>query len=127
MEDALTPVVIERKLRQLINDLGRARVALAGARDEEVTARHAYNAARRKAVLSPAAPRVERNGATTAERDAWVGERVADLEFAHDRAVVVREAAQDHLRVLREQAELVRSLGASVRQAYELAGRGEGA
>jgi hypothetical protein len=37
---------------------------------------------------------------------------------------VTRESAQDHLRVLRDQAEIVRSLGASVRQAYELAGVG---
>jgi hypothetical protein len=35
---------------------------------------------------------------------------------------VVREAAVDRLRVLLAQAEIVRSLGASVRQAYELAG-----
>jgi hypothetical protein len=41
---------------------------------------------------------------------------------AADKATVVREAAQDRLRVLLAQAEIVRSLGASVRQAYELAG-----
>jgi hypothetical protein len=35
---------------------------------------------------------------------------------------VVREAAQDRLRVLLAQAEIVRSLGASLRTAYELAG-----
>ena len=35
----------------------------------------------------------------------------------------VREAAQDRLRVLLAQAEVVRSLSASVRQAYELTGR----
>ena len=51
-------------------------------------------------------------------------EQVTDLRFAYDRAVVTRESAQDHLRVLRDQAEIVRSLGASVRQVYELAGVG---
>lgn len=125
MEDILTPVAIERRLGQMINDLGRGGALLAGARDAEVSAKHAYGRARRRAVLDPSAPRVARNAATTAERDAWVGEQTADLEWEYDKAVVVREAAQDHLRILREQAELLRSLGASVRQAYELAGRGE--
>jgi hypothetical protein len=73
-------------------------------------------------LLSGKAPKVARGGFTTAERDAWVDSEVADLQFAYDRAVVARESAQDHLRVLRDQAEIVRSLGASVRQAYELAG-----
>ena len=36
---------------------------------------------------------------------------------------LARESAQEHMRTLKEQAELVRSLGASVRQAYELGGR----
>jgi len=39
-----------------------------------------------------------------------------------DKATVTREAAQVHLRTVLAQAELVRSLGASVRQTYEMAG-----
>jgi hypothetical protein len=46
-----------------------------------------------------------------------------EKETNRDRATFVREAAQDRLRVLLAQAEVVRSLSASVRQAYELAGR----
>jgi hypothetical protein len=65
---------------------------------------------------------VTRGGYTTAERDAWVDDQVAGLRFDYDRATVVREAAQDRLRVLLAQAEIVRSLGASVRTAYEMAG-----
>ena len=38
------------------------------------------------------------------------------------KATVVREAAQDRLRVLLAQAEIVRSLGDSARTAYEMAG-----
>jgi len=123
IQDALTPVMIEGKLRSLINDLGRARTVLAQARDNEVDAKHAYARARRKALLSEKSPKVTRGGYTTAERDAWVDEEVADLAFAYDKAVVVREAAADHLRTLRDQAEIARTLAASVRQAYELAGR----
>jgi len=120
--DPLTPVAVESKLRQLVNDLGQARVALAQARDLEVDARHEWDRARRRAILSDKSPKVSRGGYTAADRDAWVDDQVDDLRFAFEKATVAREAAQDHLRVLMAQAEIARSLGASVRQAYELAG-----
>ncbi len=122
--EPLTPLAVEAKLRHLITELTRAQGALAQARDIEVDAKHALGRARRRAMLGGKAPRVARGGTTTAERDAWVDDQVSDLYFAYDRAAVARESAQDHLRVLRDQAEIVRSLGASVRQAYELAGSG---
>jgi len=113
---------VEQKLRQLVNDLARAQVVLREARDGEVDVRHEYERARRKALLSEKSPKVTRGGYTVAEQAAWVEEECADLKFAADNAVVVREAAQDRLRVLLAQAEIVRSLGASVRTAYEMAG-----
>jgi len=122
--EPLTPLGIEQKLRSLVTELSRAQAALAQARDLEVDVRHEYERARRRALLSEKSPKVTRGGYTTAERDAWVDEQVTDLRFKYDRAVVTRESAQDHLRVLRDQAEIVRSLGASVRTAYELAGAG---
>ncbi len=125
--ETLVPADIERWLSTLVRQLGKVGGpdgTLARARDAEVSARHAFKAAQRRWLLSDDAPKVSRAGCTTAERDAWVGEKTAALEQAYDLAVVAREAAQDHLRTLREQAEVVRSLGASVRQAYELAGTG---
>lgn len=118
----LTPPLIEQRLRRLVTELSLGQRALAEARDNEVTARHDLNRARRKAILSGRAPKVSRDGYTAAERDAWVEEQVDAEQAAHDLAVVKRESAQDHLRVLFAQAEVVRSLGASVRQSYELAG-----
>jgi multidrug efflux pump subunit AcrA (membrane-fusion protein) len=120
--EPLTPLAVESKLRQLVTDLSRAQAALRQARDLEVDARHEHDRARRRALLSEKSPKVTRGGYTTAERDAWVDDQVADLRFAADKATVVREAAVEQLRVLLAQAEIVRSLGASVRQAYELAG-----
>jgi hypothetical protein len=120
--EALTPLDIEAKLRQLVNDLTRAQAALRQARDLEVDARHEHERARRRALLSDKSPKVTRGGFTVAEQSAWVDEQCEDLKFAADKATVVREAAQDRLRVLLAQAEIVRSLGASVRQAYEMAG-----
>ena len=120
--EPLTPLSVEAKLRQLVNELTRAQVALRQARDLEVDARHEYDRAKRRALLSDKSPKVTRGGYTVAEQSAWVDDQCVDLKFKSDKATVVREAAQDQLRVLLAQAEIVRSLGASVRQAYELAG-----
>jgi len=122
VSEPLTPIAIEAKLRHLANDLGRAQATLAQARDAEVDARHEYERARRRALLSDKSPKVTRGGYTVAEQTAWVEQECEDLKFAADKAQVVREAAQDRLRVLLAQCEIVRSLGASVRHAYELAG-----
>jgi hypothetical protein len=123
-DDQLTPLTVEAKLRSLVNDLSVAQFALRQARDLEVDARHEHDRARRRALLSEKSPKVTRGGYTTSERDAWVDDQVGDLKFAADKATVIREAAQDRLRVLLAQAEIVRSLGASVRQAYDMAGSG---
>lgn len=120
--DVLTPLDIERKLRNLVTDLSRAQGALRQARDLEVDARHEYERARRRALLSEKSPKVTRGGYTVAEQTAWVDDQCDDLKFAADKATVVREAAQDRLRVLLAQGEIVRSLGASVRQAFDMAG-----
>jgi hypothetical protein len=120
--EPLTPITIEQKLRSLVTDLARAQTALAQARDLEVDARHEYERAKRRAVLSDKAPAVTRGGCTVAYLAAWTEEQCADLKFSADKAQVVMEAAQDRLRVLLAQAEIVRSLGASVRQAYEMTG-----
>jgi hypothetical protein len=114
--EPLTPLAVEAKLRQLVNDLARAQVVLREARDAEVDARHEYDRARRRALLSDKSPKVTRGGYTVAEQSAWVDEQCADLKLAADKATVIREAAQDRLRILLAQAESVRSLGASVRK-----------
>lgn len=58
MTETLTPVAIEAKLRQLVNDLGRAQASLRQARDLEVDARHEHDRARRRALLSEKSPRL---------------------------------------------------------------------
>ena len=122
MPEPLTPLDVEAKLRSLVTDLTRAQAALAQARDLEVDARHEHDRAKRRALLSDKSPKVTRGGYTVAEQSAWVDEQCADLKFSADKATVVREAAQDRLRVLLAQAEVCRSLAASVRAAYEMAG-----
>jgi|SRR5690606_15306541 len=123
-DDLTTPAGVEARLRQLVTELTLAQQALAKARDEEVRAKHAYEAARRRALLSEECPRVARGAVTTADRDAWVDEQVKHECWLYELAEVKREAAQDHLRVVRDQAMIVMSLGKSVTAAYQMAGVG---
>ncbi|APU20893.1 hypothetical protein [Actinoalloteichus sp. GBA129-24] len=120
--EPLSPVDIERKLRACVNDLARAERSLRVARDVETMAELDYRSVHRRAMLSPDAPRVTRGGTTTAERDAWVDDRASEEYRAYRLAQTGREAAQDHLRTVRDVAATVQSLGALVRQAYAMAG-----
>jgi hypothetical protein len=120
--EPLTPVQVERRLRGLVTALSRAKADLEQARNAEVDAKHAYQSARRRALLSGDCPKVTRGGYTTAERDAWVEEQVADLEKAFDLAEVKRKTAEDHLRTVRDQAVVVATLAKSVNTAYQMAG-----
>lgn len=121
----LTPVDVERKLRRLVNDLAKSQKSLREARDHEVGKRHEYEAARRRALLSDDRPRVERGGCTTAERDAWVDDQCAKERQDFEIAEAARKAAEDHLRVTRDQASVVQTLARSVQQAYSMTGVSE--
>lgn len=124
LENPLTPVEIEARMRASITRLTYAQDALRQARDIETEAEIAYRRAHYRAVLDPTAPTVGRGSgdATVGERDAWVAQRTEDEWAAWKRAETTREAAQDHLRTVRDVVEVLRSLGASVRTAYEGAG-----
>jgi hypothetical protein len=122
LREPLTPVEVEARLRASISLLTRAQDALRHARDLETESEITYKTALYRATLSAEAPTVERGGATVGERDAWVAQRCETEWASYRRAQTVREAAQDHLRTVRDIVEVVRSLGASVRTAYEGAG-----
>lgn len=120
-----TPIGSERAITNAKNDMGEALKELKASRHTELEAKLAERRARTTAILGGECPKVSRGGWTTAERDAWVERQtLAELEVL-DAAVVVRENAVDHLRVVREQASLVQSRHKSVMQAYNIAGIGE--
>lgn len=120
--EPLSPLDVEAKLRGLVNDMSAAQKALREARDAETNAEIAYKRARARAFHSQDVPHVTRGGTTTGERDAWIDEQVMDEWSVFRLATTGREVAQDRLRVVLAIAETVRSLGASVRTAYTLAG-----
>lgn len=119
---SLTPVEIEQRMVNLVTEMTNAQRTLAAARDAETAAEVAYKRAKARAFHHSDCPHVSRGGHTVADRDAWIDTRVMD-EWAQARvATTAREVAQDNLRVVLAVAETVRSLGASVRTAYSLAG-----
>jgi hypothetical protein len=117
---SLTPLDMEDKLKQLITELTKSQRRLAEQRNLEVAADITLH--RAKDAVADRAPKPRRGEFTVAERDAWIDRETRDQWEALRKAVADRENAQDHLRVIRDQASLVQSLNASVRQAYELAG-----
>lgn len=126
-QEPLTPVQIEAMLRSCITRLTQAESGLRRARDVETDAEIKYRHAQYRAQLDPKGPTVGRGSGdvTVAERDAWVAQQVEAQWVAYRKAQTLRDSAQDHLRTVRDVTEVLRSLGASVRTAYDLAGHGE--
>lgn len=120
--DPLSPIDVESKLRSLVTEMTAAQQALRDRRDAETRAEIAYKTAKARAFHDENCPRPSRGGITTAERDSWIDELILDEWSAYRIATTAREIAQDRLRVVLAIAETVRSLGASVRSAYSLAG-----
>src|SRR6266508_481436 len=122
MNEPLTPADCEQRLRALVNAMTRAQSELRDARDTEVDKKHEYEAAKRRAFLSADCPKPTRGGHTVADRDVWVDDRCADEQRAFDIATARREAARDHLQVIRDQSMVVLGLLRSVTAAYSVSG-----
>lgn len=119
---ALTPVMAEKRLQFLDNEMTRAELDLRAARDKEVGLKHEWEAARRRAGFAEECPRVARGGATVDERKQWIDDQCADQQRAYDIAVAAREGALDHHRTVRDQAMVAMALLRSVSTAYNMSG-----
>lgn len=115
------PQVLER-LNACHNDLAKAHRWLAEARDAEVTASEALRMATAAALTSEDCPRPKRgeNGVTVADRDAWVDQQTTPERQAAQGAEAHRKAAEDYLRVVRDQASVVQSMAALMRAELQL-------
>lgn len=122
----LTPSQVLERLHRVHGDLSAAQRLLAKARDAEVDAAEALRMARARAMLSETCPRPKRgeNGVTVADRDMWVDEQTRTELRAADAAEAYRKSAEDHLRVVRDQASVVQSMSALMRAEMALAGPG---
>jgi hypothetical protein len=116
-----TPPGAEARLEAYRDALDEAAEALTQARNAELEAEDARDAARRHHQLSKECPPVGVfNGVrtTVAHQKAWVEEQIKDEEHAYRLAKVARQAAQTHLDKLRKQGGFQQSLTASVRETY---------
>jgi hypothetical protein len=118
----LTYGQIMQRLYDVHQALTAAQQQVRLARDTEVEAAEAYRMAKVRARLSEDIPKARRgeNGVTAADREAWVDRQTADERFAHAVAEASREAAQDNLRVVRDQASVVQSMSALMRAEMSL-------
>lgn len=112
------------RLRTVHDDMATAQHTLRQARDKEVEARAALRVATAKAMLSADCPRPKRgeNGVTVADREAWVDSQVHAEWLDAQVAEAFRQAAWDALTVARDQASVVQSLSALMRQEMAMAG-----
>lgn len=122
------PQVLDR-LFQVHQDLASSQRALRVARDREVEAAAELRIARAKAFLDVDCPKPRRgeNGVTVADRDVWVDQRVHAEWLAHEVAEATRKAAEDALRVSRDQASVVQSLAGLMKAEMALSGSAPGA
>lgn len=113
-----------QRLHNVHNDMANAQHMLRKARDAEVEARAALRVATAKAMLSPDCPRPKRgeNGVTVADREAWVDTQVHAEWLDAQVAEAFRQAAWDALTVARDQASVVQSLSALMRQEMAMTG-----
>lgn len=126
--DPQTPPGAESALQSFSDALEPARQALAAAADAEVKAELARDAAKRRWLLSGECPKTgvfDGVRVTVAERDAWVGDKIADEELAFRLSKSTRQAAARRLAVLSKQGSLQQTLSKSVGESYR-GQRGEG-
>jgi hypothetical protein len=123
------PVNAEAKLEAYRDAMDEARNALRQARDAELEAQQARDAARRRAQLSAECPKVgvfDGVRTTVAYQQAWIEQQIEDKERAYQVAKLTRQAASDYLRTVGKQGSFQQSLTSSVRDSYRTAGSYQG-
>lgn len=118
-----TPYQVEQKLAACIEALEAIPAEVDEARVLEVGAKLDYEAAVNDAFVSPDCPKVERGGATVAERDAWIARQAKEQYSAYLYAQADLARVKDKMATIRDQGPLIASLGKSVLMGYEYAGR----
>lgn len=121
----LTPAEVEQFLNRLTNEIANSQKALVNARERELQAKEIYAKERNRLLLSDDCPNVGRaaGDVTVAVRDAWVDTKAADQLWIYKTTKVERENAESYVWAIKDQIEILRSLGVLARQAFDLSGR----
>ncbi|OLT14488.1 hypothetical protein BJF79_49020 [Actinomadura sp. CNU-125] len=107
------------------NEIARAQNALRQARERELDARKIRDRTRDRLLLSNECPHVGRaaGDVTVAVRDAWVNTQLDTELWIYRTAKVQREDAEAYVWAIKDQIEVLRSIGVLSRQAFDLSGR----
>jgi hypothetical protein len=121
----LTPAEVEEFLEKLNNEIANSQRALVSARNRELQAKEIYEKERDRLLLSDDCPHVGRRDGdvTVAERDAWINTRIPDELWMYRTVKREREDAESYVWAIKDQIEVLRSLGVMARQAFDLSGR----
>lgn len=117
MTDVLNPVQVESSIREVADRIAKGVRVVSDRYAEYLTADRAYDQAVARAYMAHDGPAHERKYAaelaTARERE------------ARDTADVAYQYARSTARALEDQLRALQSVGASIRQVYGVAGRGE--
>lgn len=122
-----TPPEAEAVLQAYSDQLDEAVLKLQDARNAELEAEEARDAAKWAATLSPDCPKVgvfDGVRTTVAMQTAWVDDRTAAEERAFRLARARREAAEKYLSVVGKQMSALQSINRSVAASYQGTGGG---
>jgi hypothetical protein len=122
-----TPVQVETKLAELMNEVAQAELAMRRLLEQEADAKLEYERAHVIAATDPRCPVPSRGGATVGERDSWIRGMVEDeyrgLEYSQLNVTIQKR----YIERLSQQASLCQTMSKHVLAAYAISGaRGTG-
>lgn len=121
-----TPVMVERKLAELFNQVAQAEIEMRKLLENEAEAKLEYERAHVIAAMDPNCPIPVRGGSTVGERDSWIRGCVEDeyrgLEYAELNVTIQKR----YIARLEQQCSLVQTMSKHVLAAYATAGTGYG-
>lgn len=118
-----TPVQVERKLAELMNEVASAEIAMRKLLETEAEAKWAYERAHVIAATDPNCPIPSRStGVTVGERESWIRGMVQDEFKGLEYAQLNVQIQKRYTARLEQQCSLVQTMSKMVLAAYQVAG-----
>ncbi|ADL71027.1 hypothetical protein SEQ_HALENA_62 [Mycobacterium phage Halena] len=113
------PISVEKEILTTVNEISQGVISAREAHEQKLKTEREYKRAYARAFMAHKGPQTEKKVAAN------IVPEVMDAEDQRDAWAVAYEYAKDNNRALSAKLDAIRSVGASVRQAYANAGRGE--
>lgn len=122
-----TPVDVERKLAELMNEVAQAELKMRHLLEAEADAKWEYERAHVIASQDPNCPVPQRGGYTVGERDSWIRGVVQDEYRGLEYAQLNVKIQKNYIERLNQQVSICQTMSKHVLAAYQVAGaRGSG-